>query len=131
MIIITRLKEKALTMKNDLPALYLAWHHPVIPRKAKWLLALTVAYALSPLDLIPDFIPLLGQLDDLIILPLLTAFAIKSIPNEILEECRAMAASAPAKMKKNWLAGSIIIMIWLVLLALLFRWLYMRYENTV
>src|SRR5574344_1972303 len=81
------LKERATKLKQDVPAVFLALGKKETPVLAKILAGLTVAYALSPIDLIPDFIPVLGYLDDVLILPLLIALTVKSIPYEIFEEC--------------------------------------------
>ena len=83
------LKERAKKLKTDIPAVFLALKHKETPFLAKFLAGLTVAYALSPIDLIPDFIPVIGYLDDLLLLPLLVAWTIKLIPPEVMEECRA------------------------------------------
>lgn len=74
-------------IKYYLPALYLTLKHPNTPRLSKVLASITVGYALSPIDLIPDFVPILGYLDDLIILPLLITLTLKFIPQNILNEC--------------------------------------------
>ena len=82
------LKENARKLKSDIPAVYLALKDRRTPAVAKIMAAVTVAYALSPIDLIPDFIPVLGYLDDLILLPVLVALTLKLIPREVFEQCR-------------------------------------------
>jgi uncharacterized membrane protein YkvA (DUF1232 family) len=95
--VIERLRIWAQATKRDVVALYLASRDPRVPWRAKALAAGVAAYALSPIDLIPDFIPVLGQIDDLIIVPLGILLAVKMIPPAIMEELRARAArmSAP------------------------------------
>lgn len=111
------LKTRAKQFSQDLPALFLALKRPDVPWAAKVLAALTVAYALSPVDLIPDFIPVLGYLDDLIILPLLAALTVKLIPASILAECREQAAHQWENGKpRKWFYAIPIILIWLILL---------------
>lgn len=82
------LKEKARKIKRDIPVIWLALRHKNTPIPAKVLAAITVGYALSPIDLIPDFIPVLGYLDDVILLPLLIVCTMKLIPKEVILECR-------------------------------------------
>jgi uncharacterized membrane protein YkvA (DUF1232 family) len=86
-------KSKSNHLKSEIIALYLAYKHPRTPWYAKVLAGLIIGYALSPIDLIPDFIPVVGYLDDLIIVPLGIALLIKIIPRDILEESRAKAQS--------------------------------------
>ncbi len=101
-------------LKLQTYALYLAYKDPRVPWHAKLFGALVVAYALSPIDLIPDFIPILGYLDDLILIPLGIALAVRMIPKEIMEECKTKAQSEmTAKKRKNWVAGTVVILIWL------------------
>jgi uncharacterized membrane protein YkvA (DUF1232 family) len=108
-------KTRAKQLKTEIVALYLASKHPRTPWYAKVLAALIIGYALSPIDLIPDFIPVAGYLDDLIIIPAGIALLIKIIPRDVLEECRAKAQSDVLNRKsKNWVAGVIIVFIWLV-----------------
>ena len=115
-------KAKSKKLKTEVVALYLASKHPRTPWYAKVLAALIVGYALSPIDLIPDFIPVLGYLDDLIIVPAGIALLIKLIPRDVLEECRSRAQSDLAERKpKNWVAAVLIVLIWLLAIYLLFR----------
>jgi uncharacterized membrane protein YkvA (DUF1232 family) len=114
------LKERASQIKRDIAALYFALKHPQTPWYAKVLAVLTVGYALSPIDLIPDFIPVLGLLDDLILLPGMIVLTLRLIPKDVMDECRARAENTPL-MKNNYLAMGIIIAVWLCLGFLIFR----------
>lgn len=82
------LKERAKELKADIPTVFLALKHRKTPILAKIISVVTVGYALSPIDLIPDFIPVLGYLDDVILLPALIALTIKLIPDDVWTECR-------------------------------------------
>ncbi len=113
-------KIKSERLKSEIYALYLASKHPRTPWYAKVLAALIIGYALSPIDLIPDFIPVVGYLDDLILVPLGIALLMKIIPRGILEECRAKAEADLSKRKpKNWIAGMIIVLVWLLVIYLI------------
>jgi len=108
-------KTKSKQLKSEIVALYLAYKHPRTPWYAKVLAAFIIGYALSPIDLIPDFIPVVGYLDDLIIVPAGIALLIKIIPTDILKECRAKAQSDLLNRKpKNWIAAIIVVLIWLL-----------------
>jgi uncharacterized membrane protein YkvA (DUF1232 family) len=108
-------KIKSKKLKSEIYALYLASRHPGTPWYAKVLAALIIGYALSPIDLIPDFIPVVGYLDDLILIPLGIVLLIKIIPKGVLEECRAKAEADLSREKpKSWVAAIIIIFIWLL-----------------
>ncbi len=110
-------KIKSERLKSEIYALYLASKHPRTPWYAKVLAALIIGYALSPIDLIPDFIPVLGYLDDFILVPLGIALLIKIIPGNILEECRTKAEAALTKRKpKSWVTAIIIVLIWLLVI---------------
>ncbi len=120
-----RLNRWARVLKRDVHALYLASRDPRVPWYAKALAVAVAAYALSPIDLIPDFIPVLGHLDDLIIVPLGIALVIRLIPPAIMSEHRDLAAAAQERPIS--LAGAaVIVLIWIVALTLtgwfLFRW---------
>ena len=107
-------KAKSKQFKTEIVALYLASKHPGTPWYAKALAALIIGYALSPIDLIPDFIPVVGYLDDFIVVPAGIALLIKIIPTDVLEECRSKAQSDLSNGKpKNWVAAIIIVLIWL------------------
>lgn len=84
------LKDKAKNLKTDIPAIFFAIRHEKTLLLAKILGGITITYALSPIDLIPDFIPILGYIDDFIILPLLVALMLKFISKDILDECRTI-----------------------------------------
>jgi len=106
-------KARAGRLKSEIYALYLCCRDPRTPWHAKVFAAVILGYALSPIDLIPDFIPVLGYLDDLIIVPAGIALLIKMVPHEVLEECRERARSLPAgKKQRNWIAATIIVLIW-------------------
>lgn len=111
------LKVRVKKLKSDIPAVFLALNKKETPVIAKIFAGITVAYALSPIDLIPDFIPIIGLLDDLIILPILVALTIKFIPEEIFAQCRIEAENLWSSGKpKRWYFSIPIILIWVVLL---------------
>ena len=116
------LKQRARALKSDALALYFAARHPATPWYAKLAAFLIVAYTFSPVDLIPDFIPVLGYLDEVILIPFLIALTLKLVPDEVMLECRERAAGV---MKKpvNWVAGAVIVLIWVGLAALTGWWL--------
>ncbi|APV48850.1 hypothetical protein BWI17_03650 [Betaproteobacteria bacterium GR16-43] len=116
-----KFKERVRRLKLETHALYLAARDPRTPWYAKWLVGGVVAYAISPIDLIPDFIPVLGYLDDLVLVPLGIAVAVKLVPQEVLVECRARAQEIAANGKPvSRIAAAVIIGIWGLLAALCF-----------
>jgi uncharacterized membrane protein YkvA (DUF1232 family) len=118
-------KQKAKQLKREIHAVYLAMKDPRTPWYARVLAAIIVGYAFSPIDLIPDPIPVLGYLDDLVLLPLGIVLMVKIIPSEVLLDCRAKAAASSTTNKpKNWIAGGIIIAIWIGLVIVTVRYLY-------
>src|SRR5512135_2251852 len=109
-----KLKTRARLLKQETFAIYLAARDPRTPWYAKALIFLIVAYALSPIDLIPDFVPILGYLDDLLIVPAGIWLAIRLIPPEVLEQARATAAAASLDRKAGWLGAAFILLIWIL-----------------
>ncbi len=117
-----KLRQWARNLKRDVLALYLAARDRRVPWYAKLVAGCVVAYALSPIDLIPDFIPVLGYLDDLILLPLGIALAVRLIPPDLLEEHRKQASVLATRPSSR--AGAIaIIVLWLLVLLLVLAWL--------
>ena len=114
------LKQRARALKAETYVLYLAARHPGTPWYAKLLVAAIVAYALSPIDLIPDFVPVLGLLDDLLLIPLGIALAIRLVPPAVLAECRARALERRKLVSR--VAGAVIVVIWLAVVALGLWW---------
>ena len=116
------LRDKARLLKRDVLALYFATRDPRTPLPAKLFTALVVAYALSPIDLIPDFIPVIGYLDDLILVPLGIAIALRMIPADVLAESRARAQVALDK-PRNWFAAGVIVLVWTVCITAVAWWI--------
>ena len=116
------LKARAKKLKTDIPALFLALKDKETPILAKVFVGITVAYALSPIDLVPDFVPVLGYLDDVILLPMLVALTIKFIPKDILERNREQAEGLWSDGKpKKWYYAIPIIIIWLLIIVLIIK----------
>jgi uncharacterized membrane protein YkvA (DUF1232 family) len=114
--IVETLKAKSKQLKKEITALYYAYQHPNISRLPKMIILFTLGYALSPIDLIPDFIPIFGYLDDLIIIPALISLSIKLIPPDVLEEARKKAEQEPLRLKKNWPVAVVFVAIWMLVL---------------
>lgn len=116
------LKERAKALKGDIPAVFLALKDKETPILAKILAGVTVAYALSPIDLVPDFIPVLGYLDDVIFLPALVALTVKLIPGKVWERSRREAQELWKDGKpKKWYYGIPILVLWLLILWLVLK----------
>jgi uncharacterized membrane protein YkvA (DUF1232 family) len=113
------LKEKARRLKKELAALYYAWQNPGVGLLPRIVILTALGYALSPVDLIPDFIPILGYADDLIIIPALIALSVRLIPEPVMEESRRKAAETPPVLSKNWRAGVLIILLWSGIIAVI------------
>jgi len=125
-----KLKAWAVGLKQEVYAIYLAQKDPRVPWYTKVLAACVVGYAFSPIDLIPDPIPILGYLDDLILIPLGVALVVKLIPAEVLEQCRQRAREVHNQTQpRNWFVGGIIILIWLALAVLFVIFLTRAFAN--
>ena len=122
MVLKMTLKEKAKKLKTDIPAVFLALKDNETPIFAKILAGITVAYALSPIDLIPDFIPVFGYLDDVILLPMLVTLTIKFILSEVLEKNRRQAEGMWQDGKpKKWYYAIPIVIVWCVMIVLILK----------
>lgn len=121
MSIIADWKERVRSLRTDTYVLYLSCRDPRVPWYARILIIVTISYALSPIDLIPDFIPIIGYLDDLIIVPAGIFLALKMVPGEVLAEKREKAGKELISLRTRWVAAVIIILIWTFMLLLLFR----------
>ncbi|MHC4872220.1 MAG: YkvA family protein [Planctomycetota bacterium] len=118
-----KLKKHARHLKQETFTLFLASRDPRTPWYAKLLAASIVAYAFSPIDLIPDFIPIIGYLDDLIVIPIGIALVIKLVPESILADCRLKAKDEIQNRKPvSWFAGGLIIALWLLIALFLVFW---------
>lgn len=120
---IDRWKQWAKHLKIEVYALYLAYRDPRTPWYAKVVAACVVGYAFSPIDLIPDPIPVLGYLDDLVLVPLGVMLALKLVPPGVMAECRAKAQEVMRQGKPvNWLAAAVIVAVWLAVAGLVVWW---------
>lgn len=117
---LSRLRQHARALKRDTYALWLAYHDPRTPWYTRIVTACVVAYAFSPIDLIPDFMPVFGYLDDLILVPLGIMLAVRLIPSAVLDECRTRAQDITERPTSRT-AALVIITIW-ILAALLSIW---------
>jgi len=118
---IEKLKSRARSLKNEAIAVYIAAKDPRTPWYAKALIFFVVAHTFSPIDLIPDFIPILGYLDDLIITPLGLALAIRSIPADVLAEARDHVTGSSVERSVKIVGIIVIVLTWIVILIGVFR----------
>lgn len=115
------LRQRAARLKTDIPAVCLAFRHKGTPLGAKLLAGAILIYVLSPIDLIPDFIPVLGYLDDVILLPALIALTIRLIPREVLDDCCRQAKDQQTGGRKRWRYALHFIAIWLLAALLILK----------
>lgn len=121
-----RLKSWAAALKREALVLWFASRDPRAPWYAKWLAVFIVAYALSPVDLIPDFIPIIGFLDEVILLPGAIWLTLKLMPQQVLLDARARALAwleAHRPKPRNWIAAAVFVLLWAVALWALWAWL--------
>lgn len=125
---LNKIKARAKILKKEIFALYLVYKRKDTPILAKVFTIVIVAYALSPIDLIPDFIPILGYVDDLILLPIGITLAIKLIPANIMKECRREAeVKLKDKVPEAKIAGIVIAIIWVTIFSLIIYKLFITY----
>jgi len=116
-----QLKSRARTLKNETLAVYIAAKDPRTPWYAKAIAICTVAYAISPIDLIPDFIPVLGYIDDILIVPAGIVLAIRLIPAEVMEDARSKVTGSGVERSVGYIGAGIIVIVWVVVLIGVFR----------
>jgi uncharacterized membrane protein YkvA (DUF1232 family) len=121
-------QQQARLLKREVYALYFAIRDPRVPWYAKAMAGCVVAYALSPIDLIPDPVPVLGHLDDLVLIPLGVLAVRHMIPDAVMTECWAKA-QALAEKPTNWVAAAVVVLIWLGLAAASAYWLVRALSN--
>ena len=117
MNIFGQLKDWAKALKTQISALYIAYQRPDVPLISKMIISLVIAYAVSPIDLIPDFIPVLGWLDELLLLPIGCWLAIQFISDEVWFDCKLKAKENPIQLPENRWVMWAIILLWCVLTA--------------
>lgn len=123
------IKKWAITLKHNISALYCASRDPRVPFLAKLIIVLVVAYALSPIDLIPDFIPIIGYLDDLLLLPAGIWVAMRLIPAEVWADCHAMVTKKKPDLPVNRYAAVVIVLVWLSVLFAVTVWAWHYIKN--
>ncbi|MDH7488783.1 MAG: YkvA family protein [Anaerolineae bacterium] len=110
-----RLEDRARALRTEAYALFLAYKDPRVPWYARAFAVCVAAYAFSPVDLVPDFIPVLGYLDDAVLIPLGVRVALKMIPADVMSECRARArASLEGSRPAGWIAAAIVVLLWVL-----------------
>jgi len=124
MITYKELKEKTKNIETDIYALYKAYRDPRVPWYVKAIILFLLGYFISPIDLIPDFIPVIGYIDDIIIISLAIYLIIKLIPAEVFQDCRNKAVCEPISVKSKWVVTFSIVIIWFVAIYIVLRFLF-------
>jgi uncharacterized membrane protein YkvA (DUF1232 family) len=128
MSVLAKLKARARELKGEVWALFLAARHPRTPWYAKLFVVAIVAYALSPIDLIPDFIPVLGFLDEIVLIPFAIVLAVKMVPAGVMAECRARASEHPDASRAGRVAAVFIVLVWIALIVLAALWAHRAFR---
>lgn len=126
LMMLQRLLTWARALKRDIATLWFAYRHPRMPLHGKIIAVVIVAYAFSPIDLIPDFIPVLGYVDEVVLLPLAIWVALKLTPQPVLVDARAQAQAwldARKPRPRNYIAAAVFVVLWCAAAWLLWRWL--------
>lgn len=118
---VRQLKIKAREIKRKVVILYYAYTHPDTGLIPRFLIGITLAYAMSPIDLIPDFIPILGYLDDIIIVPLLISISIRLIPEHVMTYAEEKQRQEPVTLQKDWKGALMILLFWLLVIIVVVR----------
>ncbi|TAN13684.1 MAG: DUF1232 domain-containing protein [Chitinophagaceae bacterium] len=129
--IISSFKQRANHLKKESYALHFAYKDPRTPWQAKAMIIITLCYLLSPIDFIPDFIPVVGYLDDLIIVPLLITLSIKMIPDEVMKSSRIKAAELTISLKKKWWMAVIFVIIWIAIILFLLNTFWFNKKSSI
>lgn len=124
MITFKELKEKTKSIETDIYALYKAYRDPRVPWYVKIIILFLLGYFISPIDLIPDFIPVIGYIDDILIISLTLYLIIKLIPAEVFQDCRNKAICEPISVKSKWIVTFSIVIIWFIPIYLVLRFLF-------
>ncbi|NMC58790.1 MAG: DUF1232 domain-containing protein [Candidatus Methanofastidiosa archaeon] len=119
MMNIKTLKEKTKSLETEVYTLYKAYRDPRVPWYVKALILILLGYFISPIDLIPDFIPFIGYLDDLIIISLTIYLIIKLMPNDVYQDCRNKAICEPISVRSKWIVTFMIIITWFIAIYLM------------
>lgn len=125
MSFLQKIRKWARVIKRDAVTLWFAYKNPKTPIFAKCLCVLVVAYALSPFDLIPDFVPILGYVDDVLLLPALIWLSLRLVPDDILADCRILSdewLAREGRKPRSYLGGLLVILVWIAMAWIIWIW---------
>lgn len=124
MISIKELKEKTKNIETDIYALYKAYRDPRVPWYVKLIILFLLGYFISPIDLIPDFIPVIGYIDDILIISITIYIILRLIPSDVFQDCRNKAICEPISVKSKWIVTFSIVIIWFIAIYMAIRLLF-------